>query len=204
MTVALSLDHRWTADEFIATDQEAFGNAWRYELVDGLIVAHAAPSPEHGAIAAALAGALIKRLSRMPVGCRPETGSAAAPRTKQRNTVRIPDMIVRCGEHPRVAFEVVSPSEIHDWRGRDLKRKHLQAVEGIQEIVELYQNDYAAHVYRLLPGGSWAFEAIGGEDAVLRLESVRIELPLAEVYALADLPHASSPGHPETEAGNHD
>lgn len=200
MTVALRLDRRWTADEFVATDQEAFGNAWRCELVDGKIVAHAAPLPEHGAIAAALAGALINRLSRMPVGCRPEVGSAAVPKAKQRNTARIPDLIVRCGEHPRVVFRVVSPSEIRDWRGRDLKRQHLQAVEGVQEIVELCQNTYAAHVYRSLPGGSWAFEAIGGEDAMLRLESIRVELPLAEVYALADLPRAAEDA-PSREGG---
>ena len=41
MTVGLRLDQVWTADEFMIADQEAFGNAWRYELVDGRIVAHA-------------------------------------------------------------------------------------------------------------------------------------------------------------------
>jgi hypothetical protein len=34
-----------TAAEFLATDQAAFGDAWRYELDEGVIVAHAAPSP---------------------------------------------------------------------------------------------------------------------------------------------------------------
>lgn len=190
MTVASRLDRQWTTDEFMATGQEAFGSAWRYELVDGKIVAHAAPSPEHGAIAAGLASALGKRLAGRPGGCRPEIGSAAAPRARQRNTARIPDVSVRCGEHPKVVSEVVSPSEIRDWRGRDLKRQHLQAVEGVQEIMELCKDDHAAHVYRLLPGGSWVFEAIGGDDAVLRLECIRVELPLAEVYAFADLPPA--------------
>lgn len=40
----------WTAPEFLATDQHLFGDAWRYELVDGRVVAHAAPSPGYGAI----------------------------------------------------------------------------------------------------------------------------------------------------------
>ena len=96
--------------------------------------------------------------------------------------------MVRCGQHPRVAFEVVSPSEIRGWRDRDLKRMHMQAVEGIEELVEVYQDDYAIHIYRHLPGGAWSFEALGGRDARLRLESLGLALPLAEIYAFVDLP----------------
>ena len=191
MTAAFKLGRRWTADEFMVADQHAFGDAWRYELVDGTIVAHAAPAPDHGAIISGLAAALSKRLAGRPGDCRPEAGSGAVPRSEQRNTARIPDVMVRCGEHPRVAFDVVSPSEIRNWRGRDLKRRHEQAVEGMQEIVEIDQDDYAVHVYRLLPGGSWAFEALGGEDAVLRLDSLGIEIPLAEIYTFVSLPRSA-------------
>jgi hypothetical protein len=43
--------------------------------------------------------------------------------------------------------------------------------------------------YRRADDGSWSFIAIDGADAVLRLESVGIELPLAEIYeGLEDLP----------------
>ena len=185
MTVALSFKKVWTADEFIVQDQHDFGDAWRYELVDGQILVHAAPAPEHGAILTGLGGALINRMSAMPRGCRPETGSAATPRSAQRNTARIPDLVIRCGEHPKVSFEVVSPSEIRDWRGRDLKRQHMQAVEGMQEIVELFQEDYAVHVYRLSPEGAWTFEALGGAEAILHLQSVGLSIPLAEIYLLA-------------------
>jgi Uma2 family endonuclease len=101
--------------------------------------------------------------------------------------------MVRCGGHPTVAFEVVSPSEIQDWRAWDQKRQHLQAVEGMREIVELFQEDYAVHVYRLAAGGTWTFEALGGAEAALRLESVDISIPLAEIYAFALL------GRPEPE-----
>ena len=193
MIVALKADRVWTADEFVVTDQRDFGEAWRYELVDGHIVGHAAPAPDHGAIIAGLAAALMNRLSAMPPGCRPESGSAATPQFKQRNTARIPDVMVRCGEHPRVGFEVVSPSELRHRRERDLKRKHMQAVEGIQELVEIYQDDFAVHVYRLMPGGSWAFEALDGEDAVLRLESLGIEFPLGDIYVAARPPGVDDP-----------
>ena len=111
-TTARAMDRDWTADEFLRTDQHAFGDAWRYELVDGEIVAHAAPSPDHAAILAGLTAALGNRLRGNKNGCRPEAGSGAAPRQQQRPTARIPDATVRCGDLPRVVFDVVSPSEL--------------------------------------------------------------------------------------------
>jgi Uma2 family endonuclease len=176
----------WTAEEFLRTDQHVFGDAWRYELVNGRIVAHAAPTPDHGAIVSGLTAALAIRL-RGPRDCRPEVGSGAAPKDQQRATARIPDAMIRCGNLPLVVFEVVSPSELRAWRARDQKRNHLQDVEGVQEIVELYQREVAAHIYRREEGGGWSFEAVGGLDATLSLKSVELEIPLAEIYEFVEL-----------------
>jgi Uma2 family endonuclease len=198
MATAGQLQRYWTAEEFLATDQYEFGNAWRYELVDGEVVAHAAPSPDHGAILSGLATALGNRLRGNRDGCRPEVGSGAVPRRRQRNTARIPDGMIRCGEHPRVVFEVVSPSEMRHWRMRDRRRLDLQLVEGVREIVEIYQDEYALHIYRLAQDGSWQFEAIGGRDAALHLASVNIDLPLTEIYAFASPPQ--EPDDPTDQA----
>jgi Uma2 family endonuclease len=85
MTVAQRVaEQSWTAERFLTTDQHEFGDAWRYELIDGRIVAHAAQSPEHGAILAGLLRALGRRLWDNPDGCRPESGSGAVPRSAQR------------------------------------------------------------------------------------------------------------------------
>lgn len=175
-------DRVWTAEEFLATDQCEFGDAWRYELVDGVIVAHAAPTPDHGAIVAALNAALGARLVGRPNGCRPESGSGAAPKHQQPATARIPDAMIRCREHPRVTFDVVSPSELRAWRVRDRRRQHLQHIECVQEIVEIYQDEAAIHIYRRDAEGKWPFSAVNGLDAVLTLESVGLDIPLAEIY----------------------
>ncbi len=168
------------ADQFLRTDQSQFGRAWRYELVRGTIVAHAAPSPEHGVILNNLAGELYNRLRGHPA-CRSEVGSGAAAQYEQRDTARIPDAMIRCADHPRVLFEVVSPSEQRHKRQWDQKRSDLQAVEGVQEIVEIYQDEMLAHAYRR-QGAGWVFESIGGPDAVLALHSVGITVPLAALY----------------------
>ena len=94
--------------------------------------------------------------------------------------------MIRCGEHPQVMFEVISPSELRNWTEQDARRRDLQAVEGVQEIVELY---------RRLPDDTWSFEALGGADAILRLSSVALAIPLSEIYEFADLPE------PEPGAG---
>lgn len=174
------VDTVWTADAFLQTDQRSFGDAWKYELVDGEVVAHAAPAPLHGAIMAKLAVAVGLRLRGKP--CRLEIGSGAAPRAQQRPTARIPDLLVRCGELPRVLFEVVSPSELRDWRGRNRKRRDEQDVSGVEEIVELYQSEPSAHVYRNDGVGGWRFEAVDDLDGVLHLRSIGIEVPLSEIY----------------------
>jgi Uma2 family endonuclease len=168
------------ADEFLRTDQLAFGNAWRYELVRGTIVAHAAPSPEHAVILSNLAGELYNRLRGHPE-CRSEIGSGAVPQYEQRDTARIPDATIRCGKLPRVLFEVISPSELQHKRQWDQKRSDLQAVEGVQEIVEIFQDEMLAHAYRR-QGTSWTFESIAGPDARMELLSVGIAVPLAVLY----------------------
>ena len=168
------------ADAFLRTDQSAFGTAWRYELVRGTIVAHAAPSPEHGVILANLAAELHQRLRGNP-DCRAESGSGAVPDYAQRNTARIPDVLIRCGSRPRVVFEVVSPSELQHKRQWDQKRSDLQAVEGVQEIVEIYQDEMLAHAYRR-QSDVWVFESLSGPEAVMVLRSVGISVPLAALY----------------------
>ena len=168
------------ADAFLRTDQSEFGTAWRYELVRGAIVAHAAPSPEHGVILGNLAGELHSRLRGHPE-CRSEVGSGAAPQYEQRDTARIPDATIRCDKLPRVLFEVISPSELRHKRQWDQKRSDLQAVEGVQEIVEIFQDEMLAHAYRRHASG-WVFESIAGPDAEVALPSVGITVPLAALY----------------------
>ena len=69
--LARMADKVWTAEEFLRTDQRIFGDAWRYELVDGRIVGHAAPTPAHAKIVAALTGALTAQMTGED-GCFPE------------------------------------------------------------------------------------------------------------------------------------
>ncbi len=129
-----------------------------------------------------LGSALGNRLRGNKVGSRPEAGSGAAPRSQQLPAARIPDATVRCGDLPRVVFDVVSPSELRAWRAKSPRRRHLQDVESVPETVEIYQDEAAIHIYRREASGQWSFDTADGPDAILSLHSVGLEIPLAEIY----------------------
>jgi Uma2 family endonuclease len=145
----------------------------------GRIVAHAAPGPEHGAILVNLAAELRDRLRGHSE--RAEVGSGAVPRYERLDTARIPDATIRCGKLPRVLFEVISPSELNHKRQWDQKRSDLQVVEGVLEIIEIFQDEMLVHAYRRRDD-IWTFESIAGDEAEVALTSVGFSVPLAALY----------------------
>lgn len=89
--------------------------------------------------------------------------------------------MIRCGKHPRVLFEVVSPSELQHKRQRDQRRLDLQAIEGVQEIIEIYQDEMLVHASRRQDAG-WMFDSIAGPEAEVTLPSVGIAIPLPALF----------------------
>jgi hypothetical protein len=191
LTVAQrSPDQNWTAERFCVTDQHVFGDAWRYELVDGRIIAYAAPSPEHRHSGRA------DRRTHQPVAW--QSGRLAS-RERQRRGASIgttsdsahsrrADPLRRASQgHVRGN----SPSELRNWTQRDAKRRDLQAVGGAQGDRRGVPG--RAGVAHLPPPARrhWSFEAQGGPDAILQLPSVGLAIPLSEIYAFAEL---SEPG----------
>ncbi|MEJ0020037.1 MAG: hypothetical protein WDN25_26515 [Acetobacteraceae bacterium] len=81
----------------------------------------------------------------------------------------------------RVVFEVVSPAELRHRRPRDQKRSDLQAVEGVEEIVEISQDEILVYPYRR-QGAGWVFEWVAGPEAELALSGVVISVPLAALH----------------------
>jgi hypothetical protein len=171
-----------TADEFVDTDQCEFGDAWRYDLVDGVIEAHAAPSDKHALMLSNLIAALHGKLRSHEAGCHVETGGAVIPARKIRNTARIPDALARCKGLPRVTFEIVSPSELRRVKQRDKKREDVKQVEGLVQIFEIYQHTMVAHVHSRTAAGIWEFVSVSGKEAGLDMPSLCISIPLIDLY----------------------
>ncbi|QJE73647.1 Uma2 family endonuclease [Aerophototrophica crusticola] len=179
--MGLPARRRMTVEEFLAWTPPDDG--LRYELVEGFPVGQAWPSTPHGRITANLGIAIGTRLRSGDRPCAPEQGSTL--RIDARDTVRAPDLLVRCGKSeleandPVLAIEVVSPSNT----ARELSRRRRDyALAGIREVLEVEQDTAEVRAYRLR-GEFWVEEGtvrdLGGE---VRLESLDLTIPMAEIY----------------------
>ncbi len=170
-----------SVEEFLVTDQAVFGPAWRYELIDGQPVAQASPSPEHAAIIVNLGAALKPLLAGWP--CRAEAGSAAIPRHKSNDRARVPDLMVRCSGKPTVLFEVVSPSDERSQAEKAERYRDLRNVDGVQEIVEVEQDEFVCRVHRLRSEiDGWQMDYVSGADSTLHVASLGISVSLRVIY----------------------
>ena len=174
-----------TASQFLSMDSSVFGGAWRYELVAGRPVAMSPPSPEHGRILGNVVRKLQSALDAAGRPCTVDPGVGVRPANAPGDKVRVPDAVVMCRgasgqDFAVVLIEVLSLSNAGAEYGQ--RRADLKAVEDVGEIVELAQDGPAAQVFRRHEAGWLSSEVLGG-DAVLRLESLGVEVRMGELYA---------------------
>lgn len=95
-----------------------------------------------------------------------------------------PDSTVAVVLNPKVIFEVLSPStEKHD---RTDKFEGYKRIPSFEEYVLVHPDEPRIEVFRA-PG--WTATILAGLDAMLTLESVGVDLPLATLYShLPELP----------------
>ncbi len=109
-----------------------------------------------------------------------------------------PDVLVACDstdnapyyrERPTVIFEVLSPeTERTDRREKAIAYRQLPSLEA---YVLVEQERMALTVLRRAEVG-WRAEQLQGPDAVLRLPSLGIDLPLERIYERTEIARRSS------------
>ena len=190
---------RLTLGEFLTW---ATGGDSRYELIGGVAVAMAPPSAAHAIIVMNLGRRIAEALDRRPpCTVRPETG--VVPRDRD-DTFYVVDLAVTCAPHrpgqqaipdPILIVEILSPgTERHD---RRTKLPDYRALPSVQEIVLIDQAQPFVEIHRRAGQDQWLTELLRGTDAVLRLDSVGLALPLAMLYtnvAFEDDPAAEAGG----------
>ena len=143
------------------------------------------PSPEHGRILGNVVRKLQSALDAAGRPCTVDPGVGVRPANAPGDKVRVPDAVVMCRgasgqDFAVVLIEVLSLSNAGAEYGQ--RRADLKAVEDVGEIVELAQDGPAAQVFRRHEAGWLSSEVLGG-DAVLRLESLGVEVRMADLYA---------------------
>ncbi|NJL28645.1 MAG: Uma2 family endonuclease [Thermoanaerobaculia bacterium] len=170
-----------SAEEYLESEPAAEA---RREYLAGQLYAMAGSSDRPNTIALTLAAELRARLKSGPSRV---FITDMKVRVREADTFYYPDVFVTCDpadreplwkEHPKAVFEVLSPTtEATDRREKLLVDRLLSSLE---EYVLVSQDRRRVEVFRR--AAAWQPVELAGEE-VLRLESLGVELELADVYA---------------------
>lgn len=171
--------------EYLALDS---ASETRHEFLDGEAVAMAGGTPEHGAVASALARDLGTALAGRP--CR-VFSSDVRVRVLPTGLATYPDLSVVCGRletdpedpiaitNPVVLVEVLSPStEAHD---RGAKAAHYRQLPSLRELLLVSLSEPRIELQRRNDRGVWELHEARPGDR-LELVSLGISLDVAAVF----------------------
>jgi Uma2 family endonuclease len=186
--------HFITPEEYLRLEREA---SYKSEYYDGEIFAMAGGTAEHSAIVLNVGGelrTLLKGHRCAPYDSNLRIKIAAA------DLYTYPDVSVICGPleyadqhrdmvtNPTLIVEVLSDStEAYD-RGK--KFAHYRTLPSFAEYVIVSQKEPLVEVFFKLPDGTWQLTPARGGDAVVRLQSLGIELRLAAVFDRVEFPES--------------
>ena len=162
------------------------GTDTRYELTGGFPVAMAPPGPAHGALCVRLGAAIDAGLrSRRPCMAHAEAGIVPPDRN---DTFFVADLVVTCSRYERgeqflkepiLIIEILSPgTERHD---RRVKVPAYRQIDSVSEILLIDSESIYAEILRR-DGERWITELVRGPSAELRLSSVDLQIPMADLY----------------------
>jgi len=179
-------DDLWvTPEEYLEQERTAEAKS---EYLDGRIFAMAGNTPDHVQIAVNLTLALGNRLKGTK--CR-VVNSEQRIRTPSRKTYTYPDLGVVCGDrkyegpqpatltNPTAIIEILSPATESFDRGDKFWR--YAEIESLREYV-LVSQDQPTIELRQFANGLWVFHAFRGIETDLKLSSIDVEIPMAEIY----------------------
>ena len=160
----------------------------KHEFHAGQMFAMAGVSLPHGRIQMNLAYRVTGALMDSPCKAYPSDVRVVI---EVADMATYPDLSIVCGPdqeaksfrhsitNPTVLIEILSPStERYD---RGAKFEQYRKLESLHEYVLISQDAMAVDLFRL-ENGRWVFHQMRGEDAMLSLASVGIEIPLSDIY----------------------
>lgn len=185
-----------TGEEYLKWEEDAFE---RSEFIAGEIFAMSGASLAHNTISSNLNGEIRSGLKGRP--CR-VFSSDMKVRVDFADAYFYPDLVGLCGEfephdgrdhicrNPQFIIEIVSDgTEAYD-RGK--KFLNYQTLASLKEYVLVSQREKVVEVYRR-EGNHWIYQALEGDHAVLKLESVGCEVTFPEIFRNVEFPPPETP-----------
>lgn len=176
----------YTVDEYLAMEEVA---EYKSEYFNGKIYAMSGGSGDHSVIQGNLIAAFHQRVTTK--GCRVFTSDMRLL-IETSTFYTYPDLMIVCGKvqyapertdvllNPVLIVEVLSPStRKHD---RTEKFAFYKQIPSLQDYVLVESTRaHVEHFHRM--GRRWTVEMFNGVDALLKLESLAIEIPITEFYS---------------------
>lgn len=187
MAIAQTRPKLMSVDEFLSWNGDGTGRL--HELVEGVIRAQDPASDAHGTIEVNIALFIGNHLRATRPNCRVVANPGIRPHLRAKWNWRIPELGVTCTPNradvhetpdPILLVEVLSPTNEEDtWSNIAL----YATVPSVTEILIVDSREVAAEVLRRGTDGSWPRnpEAVP-PSGMIRLTSIGLEVPLAEVY----------------------
>ena len=164
-----------------------------FEYHDGEVFQIDGASYRHALICINFGTSLTTKLAE--TACR----TTAGPRVRTSRTSYVhPDLVVVRGRpvfteersetitNPRVVIEILSPSTAdYDFGGKLALYRGLPSIE---EYILVAQDGARIDSFRKTADGNWLLSTVSGLDATLRVESLNISVPLAEIYFSVEFP----------------
>jgi Uma2 family endonuclease len=191
---------RCTPEEYLRREQDSLD---KHEYYHGEVFAMAGGSPEHSRVIANVIRRLGNKLDGTPCGVFDRNLRVRIPRTI---LYTYPDVSVVCGPlqfdpldvrrqtvlNPTLLVEVLSPgTEAWDRGG---KFENYQRIDSLREYVLVASETARVETYLRQADGRWLYAAVAGLDAQARLESLGIDLSLADAYAGVTFPAPAAEG----------
>jgi Uma2 family endonuclease len=176
------------AGEYLRLEAQA---SEKHEFHDGRIYAMACGTYRHSQVVTRVLVGLFNRLQGKQ--CQP-TDSSTRVATRPGRNYMYPDVTVICGPaqfdpndrnqttitNPTLVVEVLSEgTEAYD-RGKKFER--YREAETLKEYVLVLTTEPRVETFLRQGDGTWLFTSYSGLDAVTRLRSLEMDLPLAEVF----------------------
>ena len=187
MVKEAALRYNWVSpQDYLAAERVA---EEKHEYFDGEVVKMQGGSLKHNRIVASILKHAGNQLEGKPCEVLPSDMRTSSPGFQ---SYSYPDVIIVCGEaefsgdendvlqNPLVIFEVVSRTSVNTDYGRKLL--FYRQIPSLMEYVLINSFDKVeVDIYRRFQE-AWALETYKGLEEVLRLDSIKVEIPLSEIY----------------------
>jgi Uma2 family endonuclease len=175
-----------TEEEYLAIERAA---EFKSEFHDGQMYAMSGGSPAHARLGLRIGGLLDRKL---PHGCR-AFSSDLRIKSESTGLYTYADCTIVCGKlqyagsqrdaitNPILIAEVLSPSTELYARGK--KFASYRTIPTLREYLLISQSEHYVEQFSKQDDGNWLLRTHAGEEAVVAIPDLAVEIPLGELYA---------------------